>query len=239
MSEPIRVALVEPIPALALVFQRAISDAACSLWADGDANQPDLVVLGLDSPDPAWAITVERWLAKGIPVIASAIRPEAFSLVNEYPEAVQALDRPFTPLQLKGALAISADLIRASAVVMGSATEEELTAVDDALPDAFEAIELELDGVELDGVELDEVELDEVELDGVELDGVELRAADPRTSVSGDVEVVVAPEAQAVALEEGFEIRVAEAIVNVLDEVAALETRDERVAMLRYLIQTL
>lgn len=228
MSEPIRVALVEPIPALALVFQRAISDAACSLWADGDANQPDLVVLGLDSPDPAWAITVERWLAKGIPVIASAIRPEAFSLVNEYPEAVQALDRPFTPLQLKGALAISADLIRASAVVMGSATEEERTAVDDALPDAVEAIELELDGVELD----------EVELDGVELDGVELRAADPRTSVSGDVEVVVAPEAQAVALEEGFEIRVAEAIVNVLDEVAALETRDERVAMLRYLIQT-
>ncbi len=234
MSEPIRVALVEPIPALALVFQRAISDAACSLWADGDANQPDLVVLGLDSPDPAWAITVERWLAKGIPVIASAIRPEAFSLVNEYTVAVQAPDRPFTPLQLKGALAISADLIRASAVVMGSATEEELTAVDDALPDAFEAIELELDGVELDGVELDEVELD-----GVELDGVELRAADPRTSVSGDVEVVVAPEAQAVALEEGFEIRVAEAIVNVLDEVAALETRDERVAMLRYLIQTL
>lgn len=231
MSESIRVALVEPIPALQPLFERVIAATECELWLKGDEVVPDLVVLGLDSPDPGWAITVERWLAKGVPVIASAIRAESFSLVGEHPASVQALDRPFTPLQLKGALAISADLVRASALVEAPTTAEGLMAVPATLSRPAG------DDQQNDG--LDDEDFDVTEIQVAELDLVEY---EPEQSLSGDVEVVTDIdrnlETDVALSEEQVEIRVAEAIAEVLDEVAALPTREERVAMLRYLIQT-
>lgn len=222
---------------MGLYFERLVADSGSLVWHEGD-EPAHVVVLSLDGGDPEWALLVEEWLASGVIVIATAAKTERFLVVEDRDENTQRLLRPFSPTRLREALG-TAKVIRDEATVRAPLIDSSVLALAALAPEVEEVVPIALKVEPISAetpVEIPaEAEPHEELLDSLEsLPEGDAATPQPEREISADV-LIVDDEAM---LSEALEIRIAETVADSVDELAALDSRDARVATLRYLIQT-
>ena len=265
MTPAFRVAVADPLPALAPYFERLVSDAGYDVWRAGDPL-PDIVLLNLDPAHTKWALRIEEWLAVPAAVVATASDDAAFTLVDDRALPVAHLRRPFTPPALRDALADAETAVRERAAAELAAAEAEAAAIEAAVAEAANAELAAAEAAIAEAAAIDAAVAEATEADRLAAESAATAAAhgvataetladdglsqavhgtDP-LSISSDMPTVepravsadVLALADDVARAEDAEIRLAEAIADAVPEIVSLDTRAERVAVLRHLIQT-